>query len=135
MGDFPVIIHYVENGVLKSERVFLHTDKDVTKKVNRTREIGKYVKCRFGNYNGSLCFECDRGPSSCPKMADISSKLLSDYPFITDGFQVQDVYESVDDRVYSDSAFNTCEYEITSRQNTLRIDRFIVRGCKKFKNE
>lgn len=133
MGNFPIIVHYIQNGVLKNEVVILHTDKDVTQKVNRTKEIRKYVNERFKIDNGSLCFECDRGPLDCPKMADLSSKLLKDYPFITDGFQVQDVYHDIYDSVYSDDEYDTCEYERTSRRNNLRIDKFIVCKCKLFK--
>lgn len=81
----------------------------------------------------SLCGKCALGPTECPKVGDISKKIISEYSFIIDGFQIQDVLENEDDKRYVDSLANVSEYEKTIRKNGFRIEKFIVSKCAKYR--
>lgn len=49
------------------------------------------VENKIQNKDCHLCSECSNGyPSMCSKVADIHKKEISDYEFITDGFQAFD---------------------------------------------
>lgn len=68
-----------------------------------------------------------------PQIRDISKKIISEYPFIIDGYQIQDVLESEDDKKYVDSLANLSEYEKTIRKNGFRVEKFIVHKCAKYR--
>ena len=78
----------------------------------------------------TLCMDCTLDMSLCPKMRDIAKKKIEDYDFIIAGYQIQDVYDNIEENVsYKD--YN--EYELVQRLNALRIERFAVKECTLFK--
>lgn len=132
MSKFPVIITEVKNFVVTSKTEMLESNRDITKKSVRTKAINDYIKLNLNN-RYSLCWDCKTPILNCDKMCDISKKMIYDYPFIMEGYQIQDMYEAPSQTNYKDADISTCEFERTSRCNDLRIEKFIVSKCKNFK--
>lgn len=131
MKRFPVIVTELKDSTeIKSKSVFLDAKKPKEKN-QRTKAINDYLK-RNGYANGSLCCNCVKGPLECIKVADISKKMIFEYPFILEGYQVQDQYSNLEDKKYCD-VDASCDYERDSRSNNLRIEKFVVTKCKNFK--
>lgn len=131
MNKFSVIIRQVVDGKYETKLIELRTDKNINSKAVRMAEINRYLKSnKYNQY--CICFDCTLGPKDCPKMADISKKLISEYSFIITGFQVQDGYKDINDNMYSDSELGSCDYERTQRKESIGIEKFVVSKCKKF---
>lgn len=135
MKKLPIVVLEKKNDEECTKYVFLETKGDITKKTVRARIINNYAKNKFGN-KMSLCADCVLGTTECPKLADISKKLIFQYPFIEKGFQIQDVLENLEDKKYvDDNLENPSEYEREVRENDLRIEKFVIEKCKKFRGK
>lgn len=132
MNKVPIVIREAKNGEVFTKFEQLETEKDISKKTVRSRLINEYVRDNMAN-KMSLCGDCALGPTECPKIRDISKKIISEYPFIIDGYQIQDVLESEDDKKYVDSLANLSEYEKTIRKNGFRVEKFIVHKYAKYR--
>ncbi len=132
MNTFPIVVTMLKDGEVTTKHESIQTPKDISKSGVRSAAIRHYEKTVLHLPEDCLCWECSRGPLDCEKMGDISKKMIFDYPFITEGYQIQDVYQNESDLKYSDLE-ESCEYERTARHNNLRIERFVVRKCKNFR--
>lgn len=129
MENFTIKVIELKNGEKTIKDVTLQTKgKSIAIK---EVAINKYLKSCYGNFT-CICGVCTNGPSTCPKMADITFRMIDDYPFVTEGFQVQCFYVDSESTSYSEDNFSTCAYERETRNNNLGIKRFIVRKCEKF---
>ena len=128
MEKFPIIITRKDNNKVEQERVIIETE-NVRNKDRRSTAIKSY-ETKIGLSPRTLCMECTLDMALCPKMRDIAKKKIEDYDFIIAGYQIQDVYDNIEENVsYKD--YN--EYELVQRLNALRIERFAVKECTLFK--
>lgn len=131
MENFTIKVIELKNGEKSIKDVILQTKgKSIAVK---EAAINKYLKGHYGNCT-CICGVCANGPLACSKMADITFRMIDDYPFVTEGFQVQCFYVDSESTSYRED-FGTCEYERAIRHNNLGIKRFIVRKCKKYTTE
>ena len=128
MEKFTIIITELDHNHIKQRKVALETNS----KNNHTQSINKYLK--NNNYqSSSLCATCCKGPLDCKKVSDISKRMIYQYPFILEGYQVQDEFLENENTRYKDSDLISCEYEKTSRKNKFKIERLVVTKCKNYK--
>ncbi len=133
---FPIITKVKSDGDTTESFVYLTVNTIEESKSNeaRSKVIDQYCKKYLIQHviKTNLCFSCaNASPISCEKIADLSPNIISKYPFITDGFQVQDPYF---DFFKTEAAYvDGSEYEKTVRANNLRIVRFSVSGCKNYR--
>lgn len=128
MAKFPIVITEVDEKGTRTEQIMLEAE-DSKDKNQRTKAINEYLREKEFPVT-CICFGCDKGPLTCKKVADISKKMIFDYPFITEGFQVQDLYQSLNDISFIDK--DASDYEKESRKNSLRIEKFVVTKCENY---
>ena len=128
MEKFPIIITRKDNNKVEQERVVLEAT-NVKNKDRRSTAIKSYENS-VGLNPRTLCMDCTLDMTLWPKMRDIAKKKIEDYDFIIAGYQIQDVYDNIEENIsYKD--YN--EYELEQRLNDLRIERFAVKECTLFK--
>ena len=109
--------------------------KDIKYNHKRIDKIGKYVLENPGKFNRKcLCWDC-LNYTRCPKILDISKKKITSYPFLTDGFQIRDLYSDENEISPKDLEGLSNAEQILREDNNLHIVKFLVNGCKNFKSK
>ncbi|MEG2351515.1 MAG: hypothetical protein RSA10_03230 [Bacilli bacterium] len=131
---FPIIVKKLVDGKLQEEFVYLRVEEtsEVRDKIKRENYINKYCNINLSEFAKGLCFTCkNASPEKCEKIEDLSKKIITDYSFIKDGFQIQDPYYSDLDE---DGEIEN-DYEVACRHNSLKIVKFKVNGCNNYKSD
>lgn len=133
MEKLKIYVTILKAGILKNYHTEIEMGKNIKYRHKRLDRVGRYVSEHPEEFNkDSLCWDCSNY-DRCPKILDINKKEITSYPFITERFQIRDLYHDENKTSLNNLDGLSSDEQRLREYDNLHIVKFLVNGCKNFK--